>query len=257
VAREGIVHKSGGHFVLEAYRHWLHNTLAGMLISIGAPLGLLLLRTLVLRLDSPSSIWRDISSNSLVYVYVSATTMLAFALFGYVLGQQADELQKLSATDGLTGVYNRRALSAYLEHEFSRSIRYRSPLSLLLVDVDELKRVNDVHGHAAGDQVIRAFARAITVTLRDADIGGRWGGDEFLIIAPSTLGAAAATLAERLQCELATQQTSDEATATASVGAATFDPNHQRLEDLDAILHKADAALHRAKAAGRNQVRVA
>jgi diguanylate cyclase (GGDEF)-like protein len=244
------------HFVRHTYQHRIHCTLAGILISVGAPLGLLLLQTFVLRLYSFPSIWSDIASNSLVYLYISATTMLAFALFGYVLGRQTDELEQLSTTDVLTGVYNRRALSAYLEHECSRSRRYGSPLSVLLVDVDELKRVNDVHGHAAGDQVIRGFASAITMTLRETDIGGRWGGDEFLIIAPGTVGAAAVTLAERLRFELAKQETIGEAQGTASVGVATFDPNHRRLEDPDALMQAADAALHRAKAAGRNQVRV-
>ena len=132
--------------------------------------------------------------------------MLAFALFGYVLGRQADGLQQLSTTDALTGLYNRGALSTYLAHEWRRARRYRAPLSVLLVDVDQLKYVNDVHGHAAGDQVIRSFASAITMTLRDTDIGGRWGGDEFLIIAPGTAGVAAATLAERLQLELAKRE---------------------------------------------------
>jgi diguanylate cyclase (GGDEF)-like protein len=244
------------HFVRHTYQHRIHCTLAGILISVGAPLGLLLLQTFVLRLYSFPSIWSDIASNSLVYLYISATTMLAFALFGYILGRQTDELEQLSTTDVLTGVYNRRALSAYLEHECSRSRRYGSPLSVLLVDVDELKRVNDVHGHAAGDQVIRGFASAITMTLRATDIGGRWGGDEFLIIAPGTVGAAAVTLAERLRFELTKQETIGEAQATASVGVATFDPNHRGLEDPDALMQAADAALHRAKAAGRNQVRV-
>jgi diguanylate cyclase (GGDEF)-like protein len=144
-----------------------------------------------------------------------------------------------------------------LEHECSRSRRYHSPLSVLLVDVDQLKRVNDVHGHAAGDQVIRAVARAIARTSRQSDIGGRWGGDEFLIIAPDTAGSAAATVAERLRVELATQEAIGEAKATASVGVATFDPSWPPREDTDALLRAADAALYRAKAAGRNQVSVA
>jgi diguanylate cyclase (GGDEF)-like protein len=124
------------------------------------------------------------------------------------------------------------------------------------VDVDQLKYVNDVHGHAAGDQVIRSFASAITMTLRDTDIGGRWGGDEFLIIAPGTAGGAAATLAERLRFELDKREATGEAKATASVGVATFDPNAEPHEDPDALVQAADAALYRAKAAGRNRVSV-
>jgi diguanylate cyclase (GGDEF)-like protein len=217
---------------------------------------LLLLHIVVFRLSSLSAVWREVASNSLIYLYISATTMLAFALFGYVLGRQADRLRQLSTTDALTGLYNRGALNTYLAHEWRRARRYRAPLSVLLVDVDQLKYVNDVHGHAAGDQVIRSLARAITMTLRDSDIGGRWGGDEFLIIAPGTAGVAAATLAERLQLELAKWKATGEAKATASVGVATFDPNAGPQEDPDALVQAADAALYRAKAAGRNRVSV-
>ena len=105
--------------------------------------------------------------------------------------------------------------------------------------------------------MIRGFASAITMSLRDTDIGGRWGGDEFLIIAPGTVGAAAATLAERLRFELVKQETIGEGKTTGSIGVATLDPNHRPLEGPDALMQAADAALHRAKAAGRNQVRVA
>jgi diguanylate cyclase (GGDEF)-like protein len=239
------------------HQHRVRYTLAGILISVGGPLGLLLLRAIVLRRYSFAAIWSDIAANGLIYLYISVSTIIAFALFGYVLGRQTDRLQQLSTTDALTGIYNRRALTAYLEHECLRSRRYGSPLSVLLVDVDQLKRVNDLLGHAAGDQAIRSFAAAITRTLRATDIGGRWGGDEFLIIAPATARAAAAALAERLQFELAKQETIAGTKATASVGVATFDPNHRLLADSDALLQAADTALLHAKAAGRNQVTVA
>lgn len=242
--------------MLATYQHRVRYTVAGILISVGSPLGLLLLRTIVLRRYSFAAIWSDIASNSLIYLYISVTTILAFALFGYVLGRQTDTLQQLSTTDALTGIGNRRALSASLEHECLRSRRYGSPLSALLVDVDQLKRVNDLLGHAAGDQVLRGFAAAITCTSRATDVGGRWGGDEFLIIAPATAGPAAAALAERLQSELAKQETIGGAKATASVGVATFDPNQRLQPDADALLQAADTALRRAKAAGRNQVTV-
>jgi hypothetical protein len=109
------------------FRHRLHYALAGILVSVGAPLGLLLLHIFVFRLSSLSSVWREVASNSLIYLYVAATTMLAFALFGYVLGRQADRLRQLSTTDALTGLYNRGALNTYLAHEWRRARRYRSP----------------------------------------------------------------------------------------------------------------------------------
>ena len=243
--------------VLEAYRHRFHYALAGVLLSAGAPLGLLLLRTLVLALGSQDAIRTELASHRIVYLYVSATTMIAFGLFGYVLGRQTDKLQRLSTTDALTGLGNRRGLNAHLKQEHSRSRRYRAPLSLLLIDVDELKRINDDQGHAAGDDVIRRFASAIKATARDTDIGGRWGGDEFLIIAPSTGGGDALTLAERLRFQLAQQWTVGEAAATASIGVATFGPNRSLPEDPETLVQAADAALRQAKTAGRNTVTTA
>lgn len=242
---------------LRAYQHRFHYALAGVLLSTGAPLGLLFLRAVLLSLRSVSSIQREIATNCPIYLYSLVATMVAFAAFGYVLGRQTDKLQQLSVTDALTGLYNRRALNARLDEEYSRSWRYRSPLSLLLVDVDELKHVNDMQGHAIGDQVIRDIANAIKVALRGTDVGGRWGGDEFLIIAPSTAGAAARTLAERLRLRLAKQATVGDAAATVSVGVATFDPTDRRPEGPERLMQAADDALHIAKAAGRNQVRVA
>lgn len=243
--------------VLEAYRHRFHYALAGVLLSAGAPLGLLLLRTLVLAPRSLEAIQTEIASHRIVYLYVSATTMIAFGLFGYVLGRQTDKLQRLSTTDALTGLFNRRGLNTHLKQEHSRARRYRAPLSLLLIDVDELKRINDDQGHAAGDDVIRRFASAIKATARETDVGGRWGGDEFLIIAPSTVAGDALTLAERLRFQLARQWTDGEAAATASIGVATFDLTRGLPEDPEALVHEADAALRRAKAAGRNTVTAA
>jgi diguanylate cyclase (GGDEF)-like protein len=243
--------------VLTVYRHRVHYTLAGILLSVGAPLGLLLLRTLVFALHSPALIQAEIASNWLVYLYVSATTMVAFGLFGYVLGQQTDTLQLQSTTDVLTGLYNRRGLTAHLKQEYSRLRRYGAPLSLLLIDVDELKRINDGQGHAAGDEVIRRFGAAIKATSRDTDIGGRWGGDEFLIIAPSTAGVEARTLAERLRFAIARLELGGQPAATASVGVATLDPGAGPVESPETLLQAADSALHQAKATGRNQVRVA
>ena len=233
-------------------RHRLHSALAGVLIPMGAPLGLLLLRTLVLGLRTPASIRKELASNRLIYLYVTGTTTCAFTLFGYVLGRQSDQLEQLSTTDPLTGLHNRRALSLQLEHEHSRSRRSRTPLSLLFVDVDNLKRINDRDGHAAGDRALRAVGNALAATLRSSDIGGRWGGDEFVVIAPNTTRAAAVRLAERLRLELVREAVR----TTTSIGVATFDPARHPADYSDALLRDADAALQRAKAGGRNQVAV-
>jgi len=169
-------------------------SLAGAILSLGAPIGLLLLRELV----SPQSLSEELISERIAYLYVFVATTIVLALFGFIIGRQTDRLAALSQTDALTGLANRRALSSLLEREIRRSERYGTPASLLLIDVDGLKQVNDNHGHSAGDRVLRGVADAITESLRDTDVGARWGGDEFAIVAPNTTAEAALRSAERL-----------------------------------------------------------
>jgi diguanylate cyclase (GGDEF)-like protein len=175
-----------------------------------------------------------------------------------VLGRQADELRRLSMTDALTGLSNRHAFHLRLRDEWRRSQRYRAPLALLLIDVDGLKQVNDNQGHSAGDRVLRGVADAITEALRGTDVGARWGGDEFAIVAPNTTAQAALRSAERLVARVAEAGGHDPwHSTTVSVGIATFDPAYSIDCDLEQLLRAADDALYRAKASGRNQVQAA
>jgi diguanylate cyclase (GGDEF)-like protein len=153
--------------------------LAGAIISIGAPTGLLVLREVYAR----RPVTAELMSDRLTYLYVLLASAMVLAFVGFLMGRQADRLAALSQTDPLTGLPNRRALSQHLREELHRATRYRTPVSLLLIDVDGLKQVNDAHGHAAGDRVIRTVALAITHMLRESDFGARWGGDEFGIVA--------------------------------------------------------------------------
>jgi two-component system, cell cycle response regulator len=168
-----------------------------------------------------------------------------------------DRLAALSQTDTLTGLPNRRALNAHIREELHRAARYRTPVSLLLIDVDGLKQVNDAHGHAAGDHVIRTVALAITHTLRETDFGARWGGDEFGIVAPNTTSEAARALAQRLVNRVSSQHHQDGRAPTVSVGIATFDPDRSEHADVESLTRAADQALYRAKADGRNRVEAA
>jgi diguanylate cyclase (GGDEF)-like protein len=132
------------------------------------------------------------------------------------------------------------------------------PASLLLIDVDGLKRINDSEGHAAGDRVIRGVANAISAGLRETDLGARWGGDEFAIVAPNTTAEAALRSAERLVVRVAKEAGNNHRYATTiSVGIATFDPAHTKDCDLDELVRAADSALYRAKGTGRNRVQAA
>jgi len=229
---------------------------AGGLLSVGAPVGLCAVR---LARQAPR---RDISLDRAIrevagdlpdYLYVGASTAIVFALFGFFLGQQADQLADLSETDPLTGLSNARGLHDRLDAELARLRRYRTPLSLLLVDLDGLKAINDQHGHRAGDQAIRTVADVIRSQLRDTDLGARWGGDEFAVLAPSTSRAAALALAERIRTLIL--ERGEPRRLSGSVGVATVDPNTDGgALDSAMLMRAADAALYEAKRRGRNRV---
>jgi two-component system, cell cycle response regulator len=227
---------------------------AGAILAVGAPTGLLVVREIY----APRPIAAELSSERLTYLYLLIATTIVLALLGFVLGRQADRLAALAETDALTGLANRRALRRRLAEEFRRSKRYRTPVSLLLVDIDGLKQLNDTHGHPAGDRIIRIVADAIGRRLRASDFGARWGGDEFAILAPNTPANAAQASAERLVALVAHQDDAHlRRTPTVSVGVATYDPAAGRYADLDALVRAADDALYRAKTAGRNRVAAA
>jgi diguanylate cyclase (GGDEF)-like protein len=240
-----------GHVVS---RRSLWYAVAGAFLSLGAPVGLLLLRELY----SPQPLSAELTSERLTYIYVFVATAIVLAAFGFVIGRQTDRLAALSQTDALTGLANRRALSSLLEKELHRSVRYGMPASLLLIDVDGLKQVNDHEGHAAGDRVIQSVADAITEGLRESDIGARWGGDEFAIVAPNTTTEAALHSAERLIVRVANARAHVPRRATTvSIGIATFDPARASDCDLEQLVRAADEALYRAKGGGRNRVQAA
>jgi diguanylate cyclase (GGDEF)-like protein len=226
----------------------------GLATSAAIVIGLLLLRT---AFASGYSIAVEFVSNRLTYIYVFIATAGVFSVLGYVLGRQADELRRLSLTDALTGLANRHAFQFRLRDEWRRSRRYGTPLALLLIDVDRLKRVNDEQGHEAGDRVLREVAGAIRHALRGTDAGARWGGDEFAIIAPNTGASAAGRLGQRLLTHMKERTRGQEMPVTVSVGVAIFDPAARPPQSIPNLMRAADLALYGAKANGRNQIKVA
>ena len=230
--------------------------IAGALLSLGEPIGLLIVREVFGDRGIPTELLLERAT----YTYVFVTTAVLLGCLGYLLGRQTDRLEALSETDTLTGLPNRRALRRRLTEDLRRATRYGSPVSLLLVDVDDLKRVNDADGHAAGDRVIQRVADAIAVTLREADFGARWGGDEFAVVLPNTSAQAARQSAERLTAQITRQSGRDSAApVTISVGAATFDPARatRTAATVEQLARVADEALYAAKRAGRNRIHAA
>ncbi|MCB1841373.1 MAG: GGDEF domain-containing protein [Halioglobus sp.] len=163
------------------------------------------------------------------------------------------ELELLASQDPLTGLSNRRNLMRQLEVELSRAHRYGHPLSLLLLDIDDFKRLNDQHGHQMGDNALRAVSRVLLSESRAADTTGRYGGEEFLILMPETSAQEAANFARRLLDTIRSEviAAGDQAVSlTCSIGVASARAD----EDPDQLVNRADQAMYRAKAEGKNTV---
>lgn len=166
------------------------------------------------------------------------------------LRQKQAELYRLANTDPLTGVWNRLKFEAVAEREIRRCRRYGYSLAMIFMDLDHFKQVNDDHGHAIGDQVLCRVAELIQAGLRESDFLCRWGGEEFLILAPHLELGEATSLAEKLRQSVAQCQATVEVSLTVSSGVACLDQG----EGLDALMKKADEALYQAKSKGRDRV---
>jgi diguanylate cyclase (GGDEF)-like protein len=173
-------------------------------------------------------------------------------------------LERESIIDAMTGVYNRRYLDRRLHEEFAKAQRHALPLSILLIDIDHFKHINDEHGHQVGDLVLIHLSKLILSNIRHSDIATRYGGEEFLIMAPNTAISAAGELAERLRqqveahpLKLARTDESHpqrEIGMTVSIGVTTF--TQEDNNSIQKLVHESDMALYRAKQGGRNRVAV-
>jgi two-component system cell cycle response regulator len=165
-------------------------------------------------------------------------------------------LETLAHTDPLTQLVNRRALTIRLVTEMERVRRYNAPLSILLIDLDHFKQINDTYGHLAGDEVLAAVATLLQRTVRSVDMVARYGGEEFVVVLPETGRQGAVAFAERIREKVAACgfRVADlqEAHITTSIGVATF-PS-PRLDSVEDLFRAADIALYRAKDNGRNLV---
>lgn len=175
------------------------------------------------------------------------------------LAEANSRLGLIAVTDQLTGAYNRRYIMRELEQELAIAIRHNLHLSIIMIDIDHFKNVNDTHGHIAGDEVLKEMVKALSGTIRTSDVLGRYGGEEFIVIAPHTGLEEALVLAERLR-ETVSKWSFKTAygllTLTISLGVTTFDGKTEPYQSslIDRLLAEADAEMYKAKAQGRNRV---
>jgi diguanylate cyclase (GGDEF)-like protein len=162
----------------------------------------------------------------------------------------ADDMSKLAMTDSVTQLNNRRLLNHYLKEEVNRAERHNQPLSILLFDLDLFKKINDTHGHNAGDDVLHEVAQLLRQIVRTSDPFGRWGGDEFLCLATNTTGEKAVELAERLRDAVQQHNFGVAGKVTASFGVTSY----QKGDKPETLIRRADLGLYKAKAGGRNRV---
>ncbi|WGF90101.1 GGDEF domain-containing protein [Marinivivus vitaminiproducens] len=180
---------------------------------------------------------------------------IALGALAALIEKQA-ALARLAVTDELTGVPNRRLLWSAIESETERAARYERPLTLALIDIDRFKAVNDTHGHAFGDVVLRRIARRFRQDIRKTDVFARHGGEEFALLLPETDGEQAMHLLDRVRLAIRAtpiKRGRQEVAVTISVGVAQWRPDRDG-HDVDRLVARADAALYAAKAGGRDRV---
>jgi diguanylate cyclase (GGDEF)-like protein len=185
---------------------------------------------------------------------LTATSFAAHAVVALENARLHRVVERQALVDGLTGLANRRQAEDALATEISRAERFDNPLTVVLADLDDFKALNDHYGHPAGDAVLRGFAGILEETLRESDLSGRWGGEEFLLLLPGTDSPGAMLLAERIRATLAGRAilTPDGAAVrvTSSFGLASHVPGMSEIE----LVTAADSALYAAKRAGKDRV---
>lgn len=180
-------------------------------------------------------------------------------IFGFVLlieGRQREAMTRLARLDSLTELYNRRTFIELAERELIRCQRMQRGMALLMIDLDNFKRINDSHGHVVGDQALCHVKSVVEACLRGGDIFARYGGEEFVVLLPETNDEGASSLAERLRLSIANHPVAGSIPVTASIGIASVSVVTPDCT-LDSLLARADRALYAAKAGGRNQLAIA
>lgn len=192
---------------------------------------------------------REETMRSLLKV-VMLDMVLTLESYHYTKYKLQEKLEQMTITDDLTGTYNRRKLEEVLQHEMDRSTRDGHPLTMLMIDIDHFKTINDNYGHDIGDAVLIAMARLLDRHLRETDTLVRFGGEEFIILLPGSTIDIALVVAERLRQAVAENTFEKAGRVTASFGIAQHSPGDNR----DSFIKRADEKLYEAKKGGRNRV---
>lgn len=223
-----------------------------------ATASIMLVRSLTAIAHGPGMTRVDTNSSLIHQIYMATFSFSLVALsVGFLLmvnRRLHRKLESLAMRDKQTGVYRREAILALLEREFAESKSEKRSMSVLMIDIDNFKAINDQHGHACGDRIISDFSSKAREVLRRQDAIGRYGGDEFLVLAPDTSAEGARAMAGRLLAATAEVRRADTPPYTVSIGIARLET---KCEDAGAIIDAADRALYAAKKAGRNCVQVA
>lgn len=191
-----------------------------------------------------------------IVLYVVAVALIIILLIIYranmKLKNMNKRLEKISQTDKLTSLYNRTKLDMILDMEFKNKKRYKKPLSLILIDIDFFKKINDTHGHLCGDEILKEFSQLLKTNIRETDFIGRWGGEEFLVIVPFTSEEEAVVLAEKLREKIENHKFHNDIKVTSSFGIYEV-----KNDSINKSLSYVDNALYEAKESGRNCVKIA
>lgn len=229
----------------------LIRALQGELLAVFAPLGWLAIQ--VARGGSPLDI---LTQQAGLFAYMLLGSLLAFGTFGWLLGKEQERLAQLATIDELTGLANTRHFRQRMSEFAHLSQRQGRPMSLLLVDLDRFKGINDTYGHQVGDMALKTAAEVIRSAVRRCDIAARIGGEEFALLLPDTGTSEASHVAKRIlrAFSQATVMTGDgrEVGISASIGVSGGVPSCQ--ESTECIFEDADKALYRAKAEGRGRM---
>ncbi len=197
--------------------------------------------------------WKPVGFTTVSFINLTAVYLIvALLIFYYELSRSEafEKLEKLSTTDMLTGLFNRRHIDLKMHEVYILSQRYETPFSVILLDIDDFKKINDSYGHLEGDKVLKKISQILSTNSRESDIVGRWGGEEFLIICPNTNLYSARHVAEKMRQVIEIESFGIDFCVTASFGISEY----KSAQACESMILMVDRALYKAKEEGKNKI---